>query len=162
MINELLVITTGGTIDKVYFDANSHYEVGDPVVVPILNSMNLKMVIAQKEICRKDSLDMTDEDREQIRQAVLNSSATHILITHGTDTMAKTATALSDIPNKVIVFTGAMQPAAFHHTDAIFNLGTAMGALSCANSGIYVAMNGQVFPAQSVFKNYQTRRFEST
>jgi L-asparaginase len=161
MINDLLVLTTGGTIDKVYFDAKSHYQVGKPAVIAILNAMNLKANMSFQEICKKDSLEINDDDRAQLRQAILASSASHVLITHGTDTLVETAMALGHFGDKVIVLTGAMQPAAFRETDAIFNIGTAMGVLSCATVGIYIAMSGQVFKADSVFKNYETRRFET-
>jgi L-asparaginase len=160
VIENLLVLTTGGTLDKVYFDAKSHYQVGEAVIISVLKSMNLSMSITFQEICKKDSLEINEEDRTRLRQAILASSAEHVLITHGTDTMVDTAAALENITNKIIVITGAMQPAAFKETDAIFNIGTAMGALACSTPGIYIAMSGQVFTADSVFKNYETRRFE--
>jgi L-asparaginase len=165
VIKDLLVLTTGGTIDKVYFDAKSHYQIGEPAVIAILKAMNLGINISFQEMCRKDSLEITSDDRAQLSQAILASNIDHILITHGTDTLIDTAKSLEHLPTKylttkVIVLTGAMQPAAFKETDAIFNIGTAIGALCCAAPGIYIAMNGQVFKANFVVKNYDTRRFE--
>jgi len=159
-MKSVLLLTTGGTLDKVYFDALSEYQVGDAVAPEILQNMNVNFSFEHKAICRKDSLEITDEDREQIKQAVEQSQHDHILVTHGTDTMVQTAQYLGHQTGKTIVFTGAMQPAAFTNTDAIFNIGTAVGALNCAQQGVYVAMSGQVYPAHQVFKNYETKRFE--
>lgn len=161
MIDDVLVLTTGGTIDKVYFDANSHYSVGAPVVGAVLKAMNSDIRITLEEVCRKDSLDIDDQDRRLLRERILASTLRHVLITHGTDSMVKTALSLGTIEDKVIVFTGAIQPAAFRDTDGIFNIGTAMGVLSTAAPGVYIAMNGQAFLANAVFKNYQTQRFEA-
>jgi len=159
-MKNLLVFTTGGTIDKVYFDAKSQYEVGEPAVTSILSTMNLAYDYEVVSICRKDSLEMNSDDREALKAAIASTSKTHILVTHGTDTMVETAKYLGRFPDKVIVLCGAMQPAIFKETDGIFNIGTALGVLSCAAPGTYVAMNGRSFNPESVFKNYDTRRFE--
>jgi len=161
-MESILVLTTGGTLDKVYFDALSEFQVGAPVVGDILTRMNLAIAFEVVEVCRKDSLELTDEDREALKNAIEASNATKILITHGTDTMVKSAQAIGEQADKVIIFTGAMQPAAFTDTDAIFNIGTAIGALMSPNipNGAYIAMSGQVYPASAVKKNYQSKRFE--
>lgn len=160
-MKKLLVLTTGGTLDKVYFDALSEFQVGDPVAANILTAMNVNFEFEVKEICRKDSLELTDLDREQLKASIESSDANHILITHGTDTMVDSANYIGAQADKVIIFTGAMQPAAFSDTDAVFNIGTAVGAFSVAQPGSYIAMSGQVYPASHVFKNYDSRRFES-
>lgn len=157
----VLLLTTGGTLDKLYFDALSEYQVGDPVAPQILKQMNVNFEFEHQEICRKDSLELTDDDREAMKQAIEASSHRHVLITHGTDTMVRSAQHIGDQAGKTVVFTGAMQPAAFTNTDAIFNIGCALGALNVAAPGAYVAMSGQVYPADQVFKNYESRRFES-
>lgn len=161
-MDKLLVITTGGTIDKVYFDALSEFQVGEPVVGEILKQMNVAFEFTLIEICRKDSLELTDEDRAALKKAIESSAESKVLITHGTDTMVKSAQAIGEQSDKVIVFTGAMQPAAFAKTDAIFNIGTAVGALMSPQtpSGSYVAMSGQVYSADHVKKNYESKRFE--
>jgi len=161
-MESILVLTTGGTLDKVYFDALSEFQVGAPVVGDILTRMNLAIAFEVVEVCRKDSLELTDEDREALKNAIEASNATKILITHGTDTMVKSAQAIGEQADKVTIFTGAMQPAAFTDTDAIFNIGTAIGALMSPNipNGAYIAMSGQVYPASAVEKNYQSKRFE--
>lgn len=160
-MKKLLVLTTGGTLDKVYFDALSEFQVGDPVVGPILTTMNVNFEFEVIEICRKDSLELTGQDREKLKATIESSDAAHVLITHGTDTMVDSANYIGQQTGKVIIFTGAMQPAAFTNTDAVFNIGTAVGAFSVAQPGSYIAMSGQVYPASHVFKNYDSKRFES-
>lgn len=154
------VITTGGTIDKVYFDAASTYDVGDPQVAPLFKEANVTFEFTVESILQKDSLQMTDADRALIRERVAAAPENLILITHGTDTMTATAAHLGDLPGKVIVFTGSMVPARFRQSDALFNLGCAVGALQVLPPGIYIAMNGQVFPAAEVRKNRAQSRFE--
>lgn len=154
------VIATGGTIDKVYFDAASTYDVGDPQVGPLFKEANVTFEYVIESVLQKDSLQMTDPDRALIRERVLASPERLILITHGTDTMTETAARLADVPDKVIVFTGSMLPARFRQSDALFNLGCAVGALQVLAPGVYIAMNGQVFPAAQVKKNRAQSRFE--
>ncbi len=156
----LRVITAGGTIDKVYFDAASTYEVGEPQIGPLLRDSNVTFDFVVESVLQKDSLAMTDDDRALIRARVEASPEKHILITHGTDTMTATAAKLQGIAEKVIVFTGAMQPARFRDSDAVFNVGCAIGALQALPAGVYIAMNGVVSPADKVRKNRAASRFE--
>ena len=109
----MLIITTGGTIDKVYFDAASEFEVGEPTVPHIFEDVGANIDYELSSLFRKDSLELTDSDRAQIRKACEGSRHSQILITHGTDTMAQTANALVGLPGKIIVLTGAMAPARF-------------------------------------------------
>ena len=156
----LRVISTGGTIDKVYFDAASTYEIGEPQVGLVFRESNITFDFVVESVLQKDSLAMTDEDRALIRARVEASPEKLILITHGTDTMTATAALLTGLTDKVIVFTGSMQPARCRHSDAVFNLGCAIGALQVLPPGVYIAMNGQVAPAHTVTKNRAASRFE--
>ena len=158
----LQIFTTGGTIDKVYFDALSEFQIGEPTVGGILSEAGVSFDYAIESLMKKDSLEITDADRELIRTKVMASDAQHILITHGTDTMAQTASELSDIADKTIVLTGAMQPARFRDTDAIFNIGFAAASAQTLPAGVYLAMNGQVFEAGKVQKNRGAQRFEKS
>ena len=160
-MRKLHVFTTGGTIDKLYFDALSEFQIGDPVIGGILQQMNVGFDYQVDELMRRDSLDMTDEDRRQVQRQVFESEAQHVLIMHGTDGMVETANWLGGFDNKIIVLTGALQPAAFSDSDAIFNIGFAVGALQALSPGVYVAMNGQIFAADNVIKNRTKHRFES-
>jgi len=157
---QLEIFTTGGTIDKVYFDSKSSFEVGEPQIVEVLREANLTVDYQVTSLMRKDSLELTDQDRAMIRQAAQNSLAAQIVITHGTDTMIDTARALVGIANKTIVLTGAMQPARFRHTDAVFNIASAMMAAQTLQHGVYIAMNGQIFDPHTSSKNVELNRFE--
>lgn len=156
------IFTTGGTIDKVYFDANSEFEIGESLVPELLAESNIHKGYNLQGLLRKDSLEMTDEDRATVHAAVAACDASRILITHGTDTMADTAQVLSTLNEKTIVLTGAMQPARMRRSDAVFNLGFAWAALQLLPPGVYIAMNGEVFEAGAVRKNLKAQRFERT
>jgi L-asparaginase len=150
----------GGTIDKVYFDAKSAYQVGAPQVEVILSDNNVAFEYETVSALRKDSLEMNDDDRLAIRKLIESDECDHIVITHGTDTMVDTGKALVGIPNKVIVMTGAMEPARSRYTDATFNVGCAVAAVQLLAPGVYIAMNGRIYSATNVRKNYEKRIFE--
>lgn len=156
------VLTTGGTIDKVYFDATSEYEVGEPTVPHVFRDTQVTLDWELQPLMRKDSLEIGDEDRQVIRRACEEAEESRILITHGSDTMCITAGALIGIAGKTIVLTGALAPARFRETDAVFNLGLALGAVQSLPEGVYLAMNGTIFEAGKVRKNKEARRFEAT
>lgn len=154
------ILTTGGTIDKVYFDARSDFEVGDPQIDEILRRAGVAVPYAVETLMRKDSLDLTDEDRAAIAARVRACDGPRIVITHGTDTMAETARSLGDVGGKTVVFVGSLSPARFKGTDAEFNIGFAVAAVQTLPPGVYIAMNGQVFEADKVKKNRAANRFE--
>ncbi len=153
-------ITTGGTIDKIYFDALSQFEVGDSLVKHILTDGLVEFDYDIVPIFQKDSLEMTDADRQTLYDFIAKDDAKHFIITHGTDTMPETADKLSDLSGKTIVLTGALTPARFRTTDAVFNVGMAVAAVQACEPRVYIAMNGQVFPAGEVRKNRDENRFE--
>ncbi len=155
------IITAGGTIDKTYFDALSSYQVGDPQVEAVLSEANVVTPYVLERLFRKDSLEVNEADRAALRSCVENSPEAQILITHGTDTMAETAEYLQGIPGKVIVLTGAMQPACIRTSDASFNIGFAFAAVQTAAPGVYIAMNGQLLLAGQARKNRTKGVFES-
>jgi len=160
MISKLLIITTGGTIDKIYFDDKSDYQVGEPQISQILHAMHVAFEFEVSALMRKDSLHITDEDRKLIRAAIAGSTASHVLITHGTDTIVETAVELKGLEGKTIVLTGALNPARFRDSDAIFNIGCAVGAVQALPPGVYIAMNGKVWDPENVRKNTSQNRFE--
>jgi L-asparaginase len=161
MITNLLIITTGGTIDKIYFDDKSNYQIGEPQISQILHAIDVGFDFEVNALMRKDSLHLDDDDRLAIRAVVAASEAEHILITHGTDTMIETAMALKGFKDKVIVMTGSLNPARFRDSDAMFNTGCAVGAVQSLHPGVYIAMNGRVWDPAKVRKNRQANRFES-
>ena len=154
------IFTTGGTFDKVYFDALSEFRIGEPMVGALLEEANVSFDYDIESLLKKDSLEMDDQDRETIRRAVAKASQSMILITHGTDTMVDSARVLQGITDKTIVMFGAMQPARMRYSDAMFNLGVASAAVQILPAGIYIAMNGQIFDALKVTKNRAQNRFE--
>ncbi len=159
---KLRFITVGGTIDKVYFDQLSEYQVGAPGVERILQDLPTSFEYSVESLMRKDSLDMTAEDRQLVREAVERSKEQYIVITHGTDTMIETARVLIGIPDRRIVLTGAMQPASFRNSDAIFNVGMAVAvAITQPTSGVWITMSGQVFDPMKARKNRDRGVFEA-
>jgi L-asparaginase len=157
----ILVVTTGGTIDKAYFDALSTYQIGESVVAKLLQIAHVTHPYRVMEFARKDSLDLDDADRTALREQIANAPETRLVITHGTDTMTQSADVLKDVAGKTIVLTGALAPARFAESDAAFNLGMAFGVAQTAGDGVFIAMNGQVFRAGEVRKDRANARFVS-
>ena len=160
-MDHLLIVTTGGTIDKVYFDDKSDFQVGAPQIGHILEELGVAFRFEVIPILRKDSLHIGEQDRELLRATIAAQDARHVLVTHGTDTMVETARVLATIPGKVIVLTGALNPARFRGSDAEFNIGTAVGAVQSLPDGVYIAMNGRVWDPAKVRKNVAANRFEA-
>lgn len=159
-MQHLTVITTGGTIDKVYFDAKSDYQVGAPQIGEILTQLGVAFEFDVVPVLRKDSLEMNDDDRAAIRRAIEQQPHRHVLITHGTDTMVDTARVLAGIAGKTILLTGALNPARFQGSDAVFNIGCAVGAVQSLGDGVWIAMNGRIWDPAHVRKNRDANRFE--
>lgn len=157
----LKIFTTGGTIDKIYFDAKSEFQVGEPMIDPLLKEANVTFDYEVESLLRKDSLDMTDEDRDLIAAKIEADPAERVVVTHGTDSMVDTARRLVKIPDKTIVMVGAMQPARLRSSDAVFNLGYAIAAAQLLPEGVYVAMNGHIFNPLNTRKNVAENRFEN-
>lgn len=156
-----LLLTTGGTIDKVYFDALSTYQVGTSQIGGILNEARITSPDRVVELMRKDSLELDDDDRERIVDAVGSADESRVIITHDTDTMTMTAQALRCISAKTIVLVGALAPACFKEGDSAFNLGMAFATVQVAPPGVYIAMNGTIFEGASVIKDRRLGVFVS-
>lgn len=161
-MEELLVVSTGGTIDKVYFDDKSDYQVGEPQIGNILRELGVAFRFTVIPALRKDSLHLSAEDRTMLRSLLAAQPQRHVLITHGTDTMVETARVLDGIGDKTIVLTGALNPARFRGSDAEFNIGCAVGAVQSLPPGTYIAMNGRIWDPRRVRKNPSANRFEPT
>lgn len=160
----ILILTTGGTIDKVYFDAKSRYAVGEPQVTMILREAGVTAPYRVLTLLQKDSLEITADDRSLLAAHVRLTDEPRILVTHGTDTMADTAAALAaaaEEKGKTVVLVGSLSPALHRTTDADFNIGFAFAAVQTLPTGVYIAMNGQVFPYDRVRKNREANRFET-
>lgn len=160
-VEAMLVVTTGGTIDKQYFDALSAYQVGDSAVPRLLDIARVRRPFRVAELMRKDSLELADADRAAICRAIADAPERRVVVTHGTDTMTATARALADVAGKTIVLVGALAPARFAESDAAFNLGMAFAAAQLAPAGVWIAMNGTVFDARRVRKDRAAGAFVS-
>lgn len=147
------LLTTGGTIDKQYFDSLSEYQITDTIVTRMLEIARVTHPHHVEEMFRKDSNDLSEEDRAALADRIRGDAARRFVVTHGTDTMTLTAEALSGIPDKVIVLVGAFTPARFAESDAAFNLGMAFAAAQTAAPGVYIAMNGTISVAGDVVKD---------
>ncbi|WP_375479347.1 asparaginase domain-containing protein [uncultured Jatrophihabitans sp.] len=145
------IITTGGTIDKEY-SIRGELVVGDAMAPSLIATARTNIEVSFEAVCRKDSLELSDEDRAAIRAGVARSGNTKIIVTHGTDTMVRTGLALRGLPGKTIVLTGAMQPARMRDSDAAANLGLAVAAVQLLPEGVYVAMSGLVLPIDRAAK----------
>jgi len=152
---KILFVQTGGTIDKDYRQGalSYNFEIASPAVERILTQAGPSFTFQITSIVKKDSMDITDEDRQNILVACRDSDENYIIITHGTDTMKQTAEVLTSIHNKVIILTGASRPERFTNSDACFNIGTAVGAVEHCKPGVYIAMSGRVLSWDTIQKD---------
>lgn len=153
-MTRLQVLATGGTIDKVY-DLEGSLVIGAPAATALLAPVLTDLEVSVESVLAIDSLEMTDVDRRKLCAHIETLDAERIVITHGTDTMTHTAEFLSRelTPGRVVVLTGAMQPASMAVSDAAFNLGNAIAYVQALSPGVYVAMSGRCFAAGAVTKD---------
>jgi L-asparaginase len=157
--NAIKIITTGGTFDKHYNPIEGQLTFSESYLPSILADSRCTIPIVLEGPLAIDSLYMTDEQREDVVERILNSQEKQVIVIHGTDTMCKTAElCLNHLESKkdkehTIVFTGAMVPYALKNSDAVYNLGCAQVAVQLLDPGVYVAMNGKTFKAGSVIKD---------
>lgn len=157
----LRILVTGGTFDKEYDEIHGRLFFRRTHVPEILQLGRCRLDVAVETIMLKDSLDMTEADRHLIAERTRQAPESRLVITHGTDTMVETAAVLArEVPGKTVVLTGAMIPIAFGSSDGLFNMGGALVAAQILPAGVYVVMNGRVFPWDRVYKNRKTGVFE--
>lgn len=155
------IFVTGGTFDKEYDEIHGSLEFRDSHLAEMLRMGRNRTEVEIRTLMMVDSLEMTDRDRELIARNCREVPEDRIIITHGTDTMVETARLLAEtIPGKTIVLTGAMIPIAFGSSDGLFNLGGAMTAVQTLDPGVWITMNGRIFPWDNVRKNRETGVFE--
>lgn len=158
------ILLTGGTIDKHYNPSNGGMEFKDSHIEQILEQGRITSNYSIEQLMFKDSLRMIEADRQLVANACKNLKSDKILITHGTDTMVETAQHIANkqpqlLTKKTIVLVGAMIPHEIRYSDAMFNIGFALGAVNALENGIYIAMNGEIFAWNNVCKNKQTLAF---
>jgi L-asparaginase len=158
---KITILVTGGTFDKEYNEISGKLYFNESNIKEMLELGRCKIPVSIKNLMLKDSLDMVDIDRKLILDACIQTKIKKIVITHGTDTMTETAKLLAqNIKNKTIVFTGAMIPYKFGASDGLFNLGSALTAAQTLESGVYIAINGNIFKWDEVTKNRKKGIFE--
>jgi L-asparaginase len=156
------IFVTGGTFDKTYDEIAGRLSFGDTHLPEMLRLGRARLPVNVRTLMMMDSLEMTDTDRDTIVRNCVQAEETQIVVTHGTDTMVKTAVALARAVNgKTIVLTGAMIPYAFGSSDGLFNLGSALSFVQVLPPGVYIAMNGRHFRWDEVRKNRETGAFEA-
>ena len=156
------IFVTGGTFDKEYDEIRGRLFFRDSHLADMLRLGRNQVDVSIRTLMMVDSLEMTDADRELIVKNCLDAPEDRIVITHGTDTMVHTARLLAErVPGKTVVLTGAMIPIAFGSSDGLFNLGGALSAVQALPPGVYVTMNGRIFPWDNVRKNRETGFFET-
>lgn len=155
------IIITGGTFDKHYDEIRGNLTFKGTHLPEILKVARCSVPIEVELNQLIDSLDMHAANRQQVLESCRRAPEEHIVITHGTDTMVETAGVLGAAGlEKTIVLTGAMVPYVFNNSDAVFNLGCAVTAVQILPRGVYIAMNGRVFPWDDVRKNKELGIFE--
>ena len=157
------IIITGGTFDKHYDELQGELTFKNTHLPEILSFVRCTLPIELEINQLIDSLDMQLPNRLRILQSCRNAPEKRIIITHGTDTVVETAKLLGETGiEKTIVLTGSMVPYALANSDAVFNLGCSITAVQLLPAGVYVTMNGKIFPWNKVRKNKQTGFFEET
>jgi L-asparaginase len=155
------IIITGGTFDKHYDEIRGILTFKDTHLPEILRYVRCTLPIELELNQLIDSLDMHLANRLKILESCRRAPERRIVVTHGTDTMIETGKILGEAGlDKTIVLTGAMVPYSFTASDAVFNLGSSITAVQILPAGVYVAMNGRIFPADRVRKNRESGTFE--
>ena len=159
--DKISILITGGTFDKEYDEINGILSFKKTQIHEMLHQSRAKIEFEIKTLMLIDSLEMSEKQRKEIVNNCAQDENNKIIITHGTDTIAETGQAImKENLNKCIILTGAMIPIKFGSSDGLFNLGCAVGLVQSLKNGVYVAMNGNYFPANKVKKNIQSGLFE--
>lgn len=159
---KIVFIQTGGTIDKDYPHTTKGwaFEFGEPATSRILERLNPSFEYEVLIAFQKDSLEITQEDREKLALLINKSKAQKFIITHGTDSLIETALFLkSALSNKLVVITAAMRPERFKNSDADVNLGGAIAAANLLEEGVYISMHGVLKEADEMQRNLETGKF---
>ena len=157
------IFVTGGTFDKTYDEIEGKLTFTDTHLNEMLQLGRSQVDVSVRTLMMVDSMAITAEDRAIIVRNCLTCEESHIVVTHGTDTIVETAAAIAaGVSGKTIVLTGAMVPYAFGSSDGLFNLGSALSFAQVLPPGVYVAMNGRHLIWNKVRKNRDTGVFEET
>jgi L-asparaginase len=159
-IMTIKIFITGGTFDKEYDEIEGKLFFKDTRLQKILELGRCSLDIEIETLMMKDSLDMTENDRNIILDRCKKTKQGKIVVTHGTDTMEVTGRILANsIDDKTIVLTGAMIPIRFGSSDGLFNLGSSLAFVQTLPHGVYISMNGRYFHWNNVRKSKCTGTF---
>lgn len=162
-MNDVRIIVTGGTIDKIHDLAAETlaFAKDNSTQIPEILSLGRCYFPTVQLLMLKDSLDFDDNDRNVIVDAINSAAERAIIITHGTGTMGQSARWISErVSGKTVILTGAMRPHSLSFSDGIFNVGGAVIAAQIMPDGVYGVMNGRIFEADSLNKNTEQGRFD--
>jgi L-asparaginase len=161
---KILALVTGGTFDKDYNLNTGELYFKETHLPEIFQRGRSTLDIQVKTLMMVDSLEMTEAQRDEIVENCQETDYQHIIITHGTDTMQQTAEKIAtagNIDGKTIVLVGAMIPYKFGmSSDGFFNLGAALAFVQTLGPGVYIAMHGEYFNWDDVWKNRESGYFE--
>jgi L-asparaginase len=159
--SKIKIFITGGTFDKEYNEITGKLYFKNSHMYELLELGRSKLDVDIETLMMVDSIDMSDTERNYIVQKCIDETSKQIVITHGTDTMVKTANLLADANiKKNIILTGAMIPVKFGSSDGLFNMGSALSFVQALPVGVYIAMNGKIFTHTNVKKNIEMGIFE--
>lgn len=164
---KVTILTTGGTIEKTYNEFDGSLRNARSVLEDILASLRLPDVfIRHVAVMAKDSLDMTDEDRQRIVRAVEDvlPSSDAVMVLHGTDTLSRTGEVLHEHLRELrvpVILTGAMRPYEFRDSDALQNVTEALLAAKLLQGGVFVVMHNRVLRFPGVYKDRRTLTFRA-
>ena len=163
MQGKIKIFITGGTFDKEYNELTGKLYFKNSHMYELLELGRCQLDVDIETLMMVDSIEMSKTERNYIIQKCIAEPIKQIIITHGTDTMVKTAGILADAVNdKTIVLTGAMIPVRFGSSDGLFNMGSALSFVQALSPGVYIAMNRQIFNQENVRKNKKLGIFEGT
>ncbi len=156
------ILITGGTFDKIYNPVKEVLEFKETHIPEMLEFGRNRNKVEVEKHRLIDSLQMTGDDRQKILEMCKGCPEEKIVITHGTSTMVETAKLLGqNLKGKTVVLTGASVPYTLNGSDAMFNFAHAFGAVQALPKGVYIAMNGIIFPWDKVRKNEELGEFET-
>jgi L-asparaginase len=162
--NNITIISTGGTIEKVYDEKEGKLENQQSVLEEMFSKLRLpELKFNHISLLSKDSLNFTDDDREEIVNKIIEeSNCTPVLVLHGTDTLAETAALLCRRlrdPEHPVIMTGAMRPFGYENSDAIQNLTEALFALRHLEEGMFLAFHGRLLTLPDIKKDKDSGHF---
>ena len=161
MQENIKIFITGGTFDKEYNELTGELYFKNSHMYELLELGRSRLDVDIETLMMVDSIEMSKTERNYIIQKCIEEPIQQIIITHGTDTMIKTARILAEADiDKTIVLTGAMIPVRFGSSDGLFNMGSALSFVQVLSPGVYIAMNGQIFNQENVRKNKKLGIFE--